>query len=376
MRFAAEEQRVKVTGRTIFRDGIRYLGYTGTSISFRFSGKTAKAKLLSDASTHSKKDYAWVAVYVKEEKDGDVSYGALCDDKPYKRFCLDKDEAEYVLYDEAEEKTVTITLIKYSEAEYAACGIEWIETDSDSVLEPPLPKKLKIEMIGDSITCGYGNEGNVDEAEHDTSEENPMKAYSLLTATHLDADVNVVAWNGKGVITAYIGDDVPKVKDAGWLVPMLYEYVDAGCERDYLHTPVNEWEKWDDSLFVPDLITVYLGTNDASYTDNDNARNQEFIDGYVKFIDTIKSKNPDIPILCMLGTMDKRLCKSVADAVKIVNEKHSEQNVYYLDLPPQEDADGIGINWHPTEATHRKAASIVENRIKDILSGSGKSDEI
>lgn len=104
MRFAAEEQRVKVTGRTIFRDGIRYLGYTGTSISFRFSGKTAKAKLLSDASTHGRKDYAWVAVYVKVEKDGDVSYGALCDDKPYKRFCLDKDEAEYVLYDEAEEK--------------------------------------------------------------------------------------------------------------------------------------------------------------------------------------------------------------------------------------------------------------------------------
>ena len=89
MRFAAEEQRVKVTGRTIFRDGIRYLGYTGTSISFRFSGKTAKAKLLSDASTHGRKDYAWVAVYVKVEKDGDVSYGALCDDKPYKRFCLD-----------------------------------------------------------------------------------------------------------------------------------------------------------------------------------------------------------------------------------------------------------------------------------------------
>ena len=127
---------------------------------------------------------------------------------------------------------------------------------------------------------------------------------------------------------------------------------------------------------MPDLITVYLGTNDASYTDNDNARNQEFIDGYVKFIDTIKSKNPDIPILCMLGTMDKRLCKSVSDAVKIVNEKHSEQNVYYLDLPSQEDADGLGINWHPTEAAHRKAASLVENRIKDILSGSGKSDEI
>lgn len=81
-------------------------------------------------------------------------------------------------------------------------------------MTPPAAKKLKIEMVGDSITCGYGNEGGVEETQHDTSKENPMGAYSLLTATHLDADVNVVAWNGKGVITAYIGEDAPKVKDA------------------------------------------------------------------------------------------------------------------------------------------------------------------
>lgn len=372
MRFAADEQNVKVTGRTIFRDGVRYLGYTGTSISFRFRGKKAKAEILSDASTHAEKDYAWVAVFVKEEKDNELSYGAVSDSEPYKRFSLDSDDAEYILYENEEEKTVTITLIKYSEAEYAACGVKWLETDSESILEPPLPKKLKIEMIGDSITCGYGNEGNVDEVEHDTSEENPMKAYSLLTATHLDADVNVVAWNGKGVITAYIGEDTPKVKDESWLVPMLYEYVDAGCERDYLHTPVSEWEKWDNTRFVPDLITVYLGTNDSSYTDNDNARNREFIEGYVKFIETLKIKNPGIPILCMLGTMDKRLCTSVSEAVNIVNQKHSKEDVYYLDLPPQDEADGLGINWHPTEATHRKAATLVESRIKDILSGNVK----
>lgn len=368
MRFAADEHKVKVTGRTIFRDGIRYLGYTGTSISFRFSGKMAKAKLLSDASTHNKKDYAWVAVFVKEEKEGELSYGAVSDSEPYKRFSLDSDEAEYVLYEADEEKTVTVTLIKYSEAEYAACGVEWLETDSDDILEPPLPKKLKIEMIGDSITCGYGNEGSVDELEHDTSKENPMKAYSLLTAMHLDADVNVVAWNGKGVITSYIGEDEPKVKDSSWLVPMLYEYVDAGCERDYLHTSVNEWEKWDNECFVPDIITVYLGTNDASYTDNDDARNQEFVDAYIRFIDNIKRKNPGIPVLCMLGTMDKRLCESVSRAVRIIDERSQESSVYYLDLPAQDEADGLGINWHPTEATHRKTAELVEKRIREILS--------
>ena len=98
MRFAADENNTKITGRTIYRDGVRYLGYTGSSVSFRFKGKTAKVELVSDASTHEKRDYAWVAVFVKEEKDNEISYGAAADEEPYKRFCLDKDEAEYVLY--------------------------------------------------------------------------------------------------------------------------------------------------------------------------------------------------------------------------------------------------------------------------------------
>ena len=67
MRFAADENNTKITGRTIYRDGVRYLGYTGSSVSFRFKGKTAKVELVSDASTHEKRDYAWVAVFVKEE---------------------------------------------------------------------------------------------------------------------------------------------------------------------------------------------------------------------------------------------------------------------------------------------------------------------
>lgn len=367
MRFTANENNTKITGRTIYRDGVRYLGYTGSSVSFRFKGKTVKAALVSDASSHERRDYAWVAVFVKEEKDNEVSYGAVTDNEPYKRFCLDKDEAEYVLYESDKEKTVTVTLIKYSEAEYAACGIKWIETDSEEILPPPADKKLKIEMIGDSITCGYGNEGGVEQTQHDTSKENPMGAYSLLTATHLDADVNVIAWNGKGVITAYIGEDSLKVKDEDWLVPMLYEYTDAGCERYYLHIPKDKWEKWDSSRFVPDIITIYLGTNDASYTDNGASRNEEFITGYTKFLEKIRSMNHGIPILCMLGTMDKRLCSSVEKAVELFNSKNNTNNVYYLELPLQDEADGLGINWHPTVKTHRKTAGLVEKKIKEIL---------
>lgn len=38
MKFQADKKHVSVTGRTIYREGIRYLGYSATSISFKFVG--------------------------------------------------------------------------------------------------------------------------------------------------------------------------------------------------------------------------------------------------------------------------------------------------------------------------------------------------
>ena len=46
MKFYAEESKVAVSGRTIFRDNIRYLGYSASSIRFTFTGKSASASLV------------------------------------------------------------------------------------------------------------------------------------------------------------------------------------------------------------------------------------------------------------------------------------------------------------------------------------------
>ena len=49
MKFQADKKHVSVTGRTIYREGIRYLGYSATSISFKFVGTKATAEIVSDA---------------------------------------------------------------------------------------------------------------------------------------------------------------------------------------------------------------------------------------------------------------------------------------------------------------------------------------
>lgn len=115
MKFQADKKHVSVTGRTIYREGIRYLGYSATSISFKFVGTKATAEIVSDASKHTEKEWAWIAIYYGQDRD------------PAKRLRLEQDRQTIVLFETQQTTEKQITIVKYSEAEYAACGIVSIE---------------------------------------------------------------------------------------------------------------------------------------------------------------------------------------------------------------------------------------------------------
>lgn len=354
MKFYATEELTKIQGRTIFRDNVRYLGYSATSISFSFTGKKAQAEFISDPEHFLPEQHAYVAIYINQKKTLE------------KRIELKQNRETILLYENENEETVTITIMKYSEPEYAVCGVASIIIDSDTLLPPPIPKAHKIQIVGDSITCGYGVEGSLEDEIHRTCTENPTKSYSMLSIQALDADAEIVAWNGKGVITSYIGDEV-NTPDDSWLVPMLYDYTDAGCEKQYFQTPVEQWERWDDSRFQPDLVMVHLGTNDASYTRELPERNAEFRDAYIALLDKIHTRHPQAKILCMLGIMDQRLCTTVEEAVIHFQKMHPETDCTYLPLPAQKEEDGLGTFWHPSAVTHKKAAKLVVEKAREMM---------
>lgn len=354
MKFYATEDKVKITGRTIFRQNIRYLGYSTSSVSFTFTGKSAQVTFISDPDSFPAEHKAWVAIFVDSNTE------------PAKRFPLTKSKETIEIYHSEEEKEVTLTIMKYSEPEYAVCGIGEITIDTDNLLAPPASKSRKIQIIGDSITCGYGNEGKLSDVIHDTTFENPMKSYSGLLMRALDADAEYIAWNGKGVITSFIGDE-DEIDDS-WLIPMLYQYTDAGLCHQYFHEPKEEWERWDEKNFRPDLITVYLGTNDASYTKEIPERNAVFCKAYENFLTDIHTKQPQAKILCMLGTMDQRLCPTVEEAVSSFKNHNPDVDIAYLHLPMQdEEQDGLGTFWHPTVSTHAKQAELIIARAKQLM---------
>lgn len=357
MRFSATEENVRITGRTLFVEDTRYLGFSGSSISFTFKGKRAQASIWSNANEWGEGSGAlrgWIAVYIDGAKE------------PERRICLDREEALYTLYESEQEREVTLTVVKYSEAAFGKCGIRYLEIDTDRLMPPPAHKERKLEIIGDSITCGYGVEAENEQQAFQTATENPAKSYSLLTAGALDAEASLISWSGNGIISGYV-DETAEAPSDGCLMPKIYEYTDLSGSETLYGPDEGKWEKWDFSRFVPDMILVNLGTNDCSWCKDIQERKNHYRAQYVEFLKAIRGHNPQAQILCMLGTMDQRVLKEAEEAVRTFSETAKDDAVHFLALPPQNPEDGYGADWHPSPLTQKKTAELVTAEIRRIM---------
>ena len=74
-------------------------------------------------------------------------------------------------------------------------------TVTNGALVPtPPPFTRKLEFIGDSITCGFGNEGPGPNCPFTADTENESLAYGTLTAQALNAEHHTIAWSGIGMV--------------------------------------------------------------------------------------------------------------------------------------------------------------------------------
>ena len=351
MEFKAEEDKAQITGRTLYTDGVRYISFSGSSVCFRFAGKKAQAEIISDSPDWDEDHKCFVAVYADDRRE------------PLRIISPDSRRAVYTLWESDTEEEITIRIVKYSEEAFGKCGISRLIIDTDKLLAPPKPPARRIEFVGDSITCGFGVESSDENDSFRTQDENPAKAYALITAGRLGAQAQLVAWSGIGVISNWV-DESANEPLADWLMPMLYQYTDASCSKLLYGNDRDKWEKWDFKRFVPGIIVVNLGTNDSSYCRDVKDRHEAFRDAYSDFLKYIGEHNPSSQVLCVLGTMDRSLCPDVEAAVKAMGS----DRFHYLMLPLQDKAsDGIGADFHPSPVTQAKTADLVVSEIKKIM---------
>lgn len=350
--FSADEQNVKLIGRTADNEGIRWLGLSATGVEFTFTGTSVSFTLVGDNMTSNPEKTPRFAVYINGER--------TIDD------VIDAPEKTVEVFKADEAAETTVKLLKLSEAQESTMGIKSINVTSIGGLTPTPEKELKIEFIGDSITCGYG----VDDPDRDhhfkTTTEDATKAYAFKTAMALDADYSLVSFSGNGIISGYTDNGK---KQTSQLVPDVYDKLGKSW-GNYNGFNIQDIE-WDFSKFQPQYVVINLGTNDASYTGSDKERVIEYADGYTEFLKTVREKNPDAHIVCALGVMGAALYKNgVERAVAQYTEQTGDTNVSTLQLSQQDgNKNGYAADWHPTEASQDIAAEEMTAYLKSLING-------
>ena len=353
--YTPDASNVKLIGRTLMNDGTLWIAQSASGIEFTFKGTHASIDVKGDGTAFGAADsQARFAVYVNGERKLDE----MVDDfaKTYEVFSSDTPE------------DVTVKVVKLSESANSTFGISAVNVTSENGISPTPEKDLKIEFIGDSITCGYGVDDENKDHHFSTKTEDATKTYAYKTAEALDADYSFVSYSGHGIVSGYSSNGE---KVAEQIVPPVYEQFTKtyGSSAGLF----DETTPWDFSSFVPDYIVINLGTNDISYV-TDKERREEFIAGYCDFIKQVRNCNPDSHIVCALGTMGASLNSSVKKAVERYTEETGDTNVTYLAFAQQSDKDGLAADWHPTEKTHEKAAERLIEHIEGLMNGSVESD--
>lgn len=219
---------------------------------------------------------------------------------------------------------------------------------------PPALPQRKIEFIGNSITCGYGNESieRSDPFEYET--ENHYYSYAAITARNLKAQHWVVARSGIGIYRNYNGPRTGNPDN----MPALYEYTLFNDKR----------EKWDFQRYQPDLVCINLGTNDLSTPNYDI---KLFTEAYRKFLKNVRGHYPNAKIVLLLGSMlngkEMELAHNILDQIRDEAHKNGDKEVYRFDFTPQTGDLYYGASWHPSIWQHEKMAGELTAFLRTVI---------
>lgn len=318
---------------------IRYVGrftpdkrfaWTGSQIEIAFTGPSVAAKL-------------------KLVSGKNVGFTVTIDGKS-SRIIVVPGQTTYQLAEGLEaNQPHLVRLFRDSEPSFGVVQFEGFELAVGSVVtKPPTPSR-KILVIGDSITCGYANA--TDDVTQGNTAKNQIgsKAYASLAAQKLDADIEIVAWSGRGMFR-----NNWKQHDTKGTLPKIFDEI----------IPQEPAKAWPPSTAPPDVIVINLGANDANTRKGlkPELQRADYVNAYREFLQRLRAGAPEAKLLLTLGP---RYAPITEDWLQEAAE--GMEKVDFLLYAPPEGPQDLGGHYHPSLAKHEKMATALTNKLKQIM---------
>lgn len=319
----ATDSKITYIGRTLAGDGTVSYDWSGTEVIVKFKGTSLKMSCTQEGAD-------WFNVWI------DKAPVAREDSK----FKNEEGNREVTVCSGLRKGVHQVVIQKRTEGGQGCMNVESFECDGE-FLQTEKPHSRHIEFIGDSYTCGFGTEAASTKEPFRPEEENCNLTYAAIAGRYFDADINLVSHSGLGVVRNY-NDGSPEST-------MLDKYSQTFDN----HRKELVWDAAA-SAVRPDVVVIYLGTNDFSRGKQPTI--EKWTAGYGKLIAKVRANYGDeVPVLCVSSRLNPLMHYYVETAVKSCGFA----NVHWTSI--QEDVHNVtsdmGASGHPNYSGHRKVAS-------------------
>jgi lysophospholipase L1-like esterase len=289
------------------------------------------------------------ALRVKLNDAGQNQWQIIVDGKPTSVLKTQGKNGVYTLASGLSEGEHLVQLVRRTEAFVGpAQFVEFQLSAGGSLLPVPAPRR-HIEIIGDSISCGYGNEGKNEQEHFSPDTENAYMTYGAIAARELGAEYVCVAWSGRKM---WPDNTMPAIYDRS--------------------LPQDASSRWDFTKWAPDVVLINLATNDFGKKIPDE---KGWTEAYGAFLARVRKNYPNADIYVASGSMmgdwgeNKPLTTLKKYLAKIVGDRKAagDAKVHEIDFATQDRADGLGSDWHPSIKTHEKMAKKLLETLRQDL---------
>lgn len=290
-------------------------------------------------------DFPWMAVFIDQEE------------QPRYTFDIRQSDQDYILWSSDQEEEHTIRVMKLSEANFSSIAIHSLSIDGE-FLEIPENKKRKIEFIGDSITCGFGNMPTEADRLFFNNEENGWLTYGAVAARLLGMEPAMLCCSGISV-----RKHEPM---AAYGILDLYEYADRIREDK----SQRELTKWSFNGDGSDFVVVNLGTNDRNAVNWSNGEytQAKFEEDYLALLAMVRKYNPNAKIICALGSMDYFLYDCIVETVSRFKAQNKDEEVYTFKFSPMMlIGPDVGGCMHPSKFKHDQMGRELAEFIRKVM---------
>ncbi len=238
----------------------------------------------------------------------------------------------------------TVVVTKRTEGAFGALiQFEGFDYGTGKAAPAPARRERRIEIYGDSISAGYGNEGTG--TGFRLNEENADLTYASITAKNLNAEYTTIALSGHGV-------HVSLSQSTTEVVP---KYFDRNLYKTSSTYRFNQPD--------PDVVIINLGTNDyaAGVTD------ANYYASYTGFVAKIRRKYPDAYIVLTTCGGTVRPIDLLQQIVDTRKTKYGDDKIGRF-VGDFTDVNGaFGADGHPSVYGHTQLADQLTDYLKEKL---------